>query len=31
MDPEDTEVDDILPVMMGGLSSADALKSDQRQ
>jgi hypothetical protein len=31
MDPEDTEVDDTLPVMMGGLSSADALKSDQRQ
>jgi hypothetical protein len=31
MDPEDTEVDDILPVMMGGLSSADALSSDQRQ
>jgi hypothetical protein len=31
MDPEDTEVDDILPVMMGGLSSADAMKSYQRQ
>jgi hypothetical protein len=31
MDPEDTEVDDILPVMIGGLSSADAMKSDQRQ
>jgi len=31
MDPEDTEVDDILPVMMGGLSSADALKSYQQQ
>jgi len=31
MDPEDIDVDDTLPVMMGGLSSADALKSDQRQ
>ena len=31
MDPEDTEVDDTIPVMMGGLSSADAMKSYQRQ
>jgi hypothetical protein len=31
MDPEDIDVDDTLPVMMGGLSSADALKSYQQQ
>jgi len=31
MDPEDTEVDDILPVMIGALPSAEALKVYQRR